>query len=48
MDGMAQVPGTTSLPNPDPLPDSGGLSATNAVATAEVMINLVGGRRPRS
>ena len=43
MDGSASVPGTTSLPNPDPLPDSSGLSATNAPATAEVMINLVVG-----
>jgi hypothetical protein len=37
------VPGTTTLPNPDPLPDSSGLSAGNAAATAEVVINLVVG-----
>lgn len=44
MDGSAPVPGTTSLPNPDPLADSSGLSATDAVSTAEVVINmLVGG-----
>jgi prepilin-type N-terminal cleavage/methylation domain-containing protein len=43
MDGSAPVPGTTSQPNPDSLPDSSGLSATNAAATAEVMINMVVG-----
>jgi prepilin-type N-terminal cleavage/methylation domain-containing protein len=43
MDGSASVPGTTSLPNPDPLPVSGGLSATNAAATAEVIISMVVG-----
>ena len=43
MDGTTPVPGTTSLPNPDPLPDSGGLSATNAPTTAEVTINMVVG-----
>jgi len=43
MDGSAAVPGTSSLPNPDPLSDSTGLSATDAVSTAEVMINMVVG-----
>jgi prepilin-type N-terminal cleavage/methylation domain-containing protein len=43
LDGSGSVPGTTTLPNPDPLPDSSGLSAGNAAATAEVVINLVVG-----
>ncbi len=43
MDGSASVPGTSALPNPDPLADSSGLSSTNAEATAEVIINMVVG-----
>jgi prepilin-type N-terminal cleavage/methylation domain-containing protein len=40
MDGSAAVPGTSSLPNPDPLSTAGGLSQTDAANTAEVIINL--------
>jgi Prokaryotic N-terminal methylation motif len=43
MDGSASVPGTSALPNPDPLPDATGLSSTDAAATAEVIINMVVG-----
>jgi Tfp pilus assembly protein PilV len=44
MDGSASVPGTTGLPNPDPLPVTpSGLSAANAANTAEVIVNLVVG-----
>lgn len=45
LDGSSPVPGTTALPNPDPLSVTpSGLSATDAANTAEVMINvLVGG-----
>ncbi|HTP22584.1 MAG TPA: prepilin-type N-terminal cleavage/methylation domain-containing protein [Solirubrobacteraceae bacterium] len=43
MDGSAPVPGTSALPNPDPLSDASGLSATDAVSTAEVLINFVAG-----
>jgi Tfp pilus assembly protein PilW len=40
MDGSAPVPGTSSLPNPDPLSTSGGLSQTDAANTAEIVVNL--------
>jgi len=40
MDGSASVPGTSSLPNPDPLSTSTGLSATDAGNTAEIVVNL--------
>ena len=41
MDGSAAVPGTSALPNPDPLPVTpSGLSPTNASNTAEVIVNL--------
>jgi Tfp pilus assembly protein PilW len=43
MDGSSSVPGTTSLPNPDPLPTTSGLSASDSSQTAEVLINLVVG-----
>jgi Tfp pilus assembly protein PilW len=43
MDGSSSVPGTTSLPNPDPLTTTSGLSASDASQTAEVLINLVVG-----
>lgn len=44
MDGSSSVPGSTGLPNPDPLPVTpSGLSAANAAATAEVIVNLVVG-----
>lgn len=44
LDGSATVPGTTALPNPDPLPVTPtGLSPANAASTAEVMINLLVG-----
>lgn len=43
MDGSASVPGTSALPNPDPLSTSPGLSATDAEAAAEVIVNLVVG-----
>jgi type II secretory pathway pseudopilin PulG len=43
MDGSATVPGTTNLPNPDPLSTSSGLSQTDAASTAEVIVNLVVG-----
>jgi type II secretory pathway component PulJ len=44
LDGSAAVPGTTALPNPDPLPVTpSGLSAANAASTAEVMVNLLVG-----
>jgi type II secretory pathway pseudopilin PulG len=41
MDGSSSVPGTTSVPNPDPLTVP--LSSSNAALTAEVMINFVAG-----
>jgi hypothetical protein len=40
LDGSAPVPGTSALPNPDPLSTAGGLSANDAATTAEVIINL--------
>ena len=41
LDGSSPVPGTTALPNPDPLSVApSGLSATDASNTAEVMINV--------
>lgn len=40
MDGSRVVPGTTSLPNPDPLSTTAGLSPSDAAQTAEVLINL--------
>lgn len=41
MDGSSAVPGTSALPNPDPLPVTpNGLSQTNAAQTAEVIVNL--------
>jgi len=40
MDGSRVVPGTTSLPNPDPLPTTSGLSPSDAAQAAEVLINL--------
>ncbi len=43
MDGSATVPGTSSLPNPDPLATASGLSQTDAASTAEVIINLLVG-----
>ena len=44
MDGSSTVPGTSSLPNPYPLPVTpSGLSATNAALTSEVMVNLLVG-----
>lgn len=43
MDGSAPVPGTSSLPNPDPLSTASGLTATDASNTAEVMVNLLVG-----
>jgi prepilin-type N-terminal cleavage/methylation domain-containing protein len=43
MDGTSTVPGTSTVSNPDPLPTTSGLSATNAASTAEVMINFVVG-----
>jgi prepilin-type N-terminal cleavage/methylation domain-containing protein len=44
MDGSSSVPGTTNLPNPDPLPATGGLSQANAASAAEVIITMnVGG-----
>ena len=44
LDGSATVPGTTALPNPDPLPVApSGLSPANAASTAEVMVNLLVG-----
>jgi type II secretory pathway pseudopilin PulG len=43
MDGSASVPGTSSLPNPDPLSTSTGLSQTDAASTAEVIVNLLVG-----
>jgi prepilin-type N-terminal cleavage/methylation domain-containing protein len=43
MDGSTPVPGTSSLPNPDPLSTSAGLSQTDAANTAEVVVNLLVG-----
>ncbi len=44
MDGSSSVPGTTNLPNPDPLSTSSGLSQTDAASAAEVLITMnVGG-----
>ncbi len=43
MDGTAAVPGTTNLPNPDPLSTSSGLSPSDAASTAEVMVTLLVG-----
>jgi type II secretory pathway pseudopilin PulG len=43
MDGSAAVPGTTNLPNPDPLSTTSGLSQADAANTAEVMLNLLVG-----
>jgi hypothetical protein len=43
LDGSSPVPGTTTLPNPDPLSVTSGLSQTDAASTAEVMINLLVG-----
>jgi len=43
LDGSAPVPGTTSLPNPDPLATASGLSQTDAASAAEVVINMVVG-----
>jgi type II secretory pathway pseudopilin PulG len=43
MDGSSSVPGTSSFSNPYPLPVP--LSAGNAAATAEVMVNLLVGAR---
>jgi hypothetical protein len=44
MDGSSTVPGTTGLPNPDPLSATSGLSQTDAASAAEVIITLnVGG-----
>ena len=44
LDGSSSVPGTTTLPNPDPLSVSpSGLSQTDAANAAEVMINLLVG-----
>jgi Prokaryotic N-terminal methylation motif len=44
MDGTSAVPGTTSLPNPDPLSTTTGLSQTDAASAAEVIITMnVGG-----
>jgi hypothetical protein len=44
LDGSQSVPGTTSLPNPDPLSVSpSGLSATDAASAAEVLVNLLVG-----
>jgi type II secretory pathway pseudopilin PulG len=44
LDGSSAVPGTTTLPNPDPLSVTpSGLSQTDAASTAEVMINLLVG-----
>jgi hypothetical protein len=43
LDGSASVPGTTNLPNPDPLSTSPSLSQTDAGTTAEVMVNLLVG-----
>jgi type II secretory pathway pseudopilin PulG len=44
LDGSAPVPGTTALPNPDPLSVTpSGLSPANAASTAEVMVNLLVG-----
>lgn len=44
MDGSSSVPGTSALPNPDPLSVTpSGLSAADAANTAEVMVNLVVG-----
>jgi hypothetical protein len=40
MDGSRVVPGTTSLPNPDPLSTTSGLSPSDAAQAAEVLINL--------
>lgn len=40
LDGSAPVPGTSSLPNPDPLSTSSGLSQTDAANTAEIVLNL--------
>jgi prepilin-type N-terminal cleavage/methylation domain-containing protein len=40
MDGSRTVPGTTSLPNPDPLSTTAGLSPDDAAQAAEVLINL--------
>jgi hypothetical protein len=43
MHGSTPVPGTSSLPNPDPLSTSAGLSQTDAANTAEVVVNLLVG-----
>jgi type II secretory pathway component PulJ len=43
MDGSSTIPGTSSYSNPYPLPVP--LSAGNAAATAEVMVNLLVGAR---
>lgn len=43
MDGSTAVPGTSNVPNPDPLPDAGGLGTSGASETAEVLITLVVG-----
>jgi prepilin-type N-terminal cleavage/methylation domain-containing protein len=40
MDGTSPVPGTTSLPNPDPLATTNGLAASDAEQTAEIVITL--------
>jgi hypothetical protein len=44
LDGSSTVPGTTALPNPDPLSVTpSGLSQANAASTAEVLVNLAVG-----
>jgi type II secretory pathway pseudopilin PulG len=44
LDGTSAVPGTTALPNPDPLSVTpSGLSASDASDTAEVLVNLLVG-----
>jgi len=43
MDGSSTVPGTPSVPNPDPLTTTTGLSASDASQTAEVLITLLVG-----
>jgi type II secretory pathway pseudopilin PulG len=44
MDGSSAVPGSSNLPNPDPLSTSGGLSQSDAASAAEVIITMnVGG-----
>ena len=43
LDGTSAVPGTNTIPTPQPLPDSPSLSTTDAQNTAEVMINLTVG-----